>query len=183
MAYQVDSFHINVDAGDAAIHILSSPPTPQSNGLRVVQRAVMIDGGQCTGGYVRQSIYNTVLIIERKFLCTLDPPTNLRRLVFDCFIITHFDKDHCTGVLQFLLEDAEGNLTNLPLYRAKYDPDGTPQSYMFAPHWDVFDQNVGKEPPKKLENFMWDEDRTILGLKSMPDIVIMGLQVGTDKLL
>ena len=161
MDYRVDSFHINIGAGDAAIHILSSGPnTGSSITKRKVQRAVFIDGGTSHGGKPRWSISQAIFTIEFTFECQgqLKPgDSGNRYLIFDAFIITHWDEDHFAGILEFLKDDIQqlvdrqkgGSVTQpLGLSRAWYDKDTVtgktvPSSWFYAPYW--IDKHAIKE--------------------------------------
>jgi hypothetical protein len=140
MPYRVDSFHINVGAGDGAIHILSSDPASLFSN-RVVERAYLMDGGRTSAiGYIRQ----TVWWIEQNFKC--QGPNNT--LLFDAFVVTHWDGDHYQGIIGYMNEemnqsyyDNEGQPDWVTIPRARYklapnsDSHGDPESFLYAPWW------------------------------------------------
>ena len=146
--YRVDSFHVNIEAGDAAIHILSSGPGTTKK--RVVQRAIFIDGGTSHNHRPRQNVFTTIAFIEYVFQCQGELNTNgLPSLIFDAFIVTHWDADHFEGVLEYLKADIQFKVdsdgwdpakTPLGLSRAWYTKDATtgrltPRSWFYAPYW------------------------------------------------
>lgn len=96
--YQFDSFHVNVGSGDGAIHILSSPLL---NGRRKVERAFFIDGGRTSA---KDNINTTILWIQENFFCP-NPYNDDSFLMFDAFVITHWDGDHYDGVIAFLKDE------------------------------------------------------------------------------
>ncbi|OCT52851.1 hypothetical protein CLCR_09415 [Cladophialophora carrionii] len=96
--YQFDSFHVNVGSGDGAIHILSSP---LQNGGRKVERAFFIDGGRTTA---KAYINLTIARIQENFFCP-NPYDDGSFLMFDAFVITHWDGDHYDGVIAFLKDE------------------------------------------------------------------------------
>ncbi|KAF2498801.1 hypothetical protein BU16DRAFT_579855 [Lophium mytilinum] len=98
---RIDSFFINVEAGDAAIHLLveASPPTS----IGVIQHAVLVDGGK--DGYVEEDLKATILNIE-----TLYSKGQLNgahiQLRFDAIVVSHWDGDHFRGSMGVIAEDA-----------------------------------------------------------------------------
>lgn len=140
MAYRVDSFHINVGAGDGAIHILSSEPTNIFSN-RIVQRAYLMDGGRATA---IGSIERTVWWIEQHFQC--QGPNNM--LLFDAFVVTHWDGDHYEGIIGYMLQEMNrshynnvGSPDRVTILRARYRSapnlynHGDPESFLYAPWW------------------------------------------------
>ncbi|KAK0615568.1 hypothetical protein B0T17DRAFT_619207 [Bombardia bombarda] len=148
--YRVDSFHINVDAGDGAIHILSKPGTT-TDGCRDVCKAVFLDGGKKDNGAWRDSIDTTILAIEQAFNCqskyVLKNQNGRPYLLFDVFVVSHWDADHYEGVMEFLRADVgkwphgAANAKKTKVLRACYDTNGNPKSYFFAPYF--MDQSEG----------------------------------------
>jgi hypothetical protein len=143
--YRVDSFHISVGAGDAAIHILSIGDGTSSNKRKVV-KAIMIDGGQFTNPKKFTTMNDTIADIEKDYECQATDNQNKTYLKFDAFVITHYDADHCNGVIAFLKADIKaqvGKLTDaeaikkVKLKRAYYKDDREPLSYFFAPHFKI----------------------------------------------
>jgi hypothetical protein len=92
--YQVNSYYINVGAGDGAIHILSAAGTNYDR--PIVLRAYLMDGGRGTSLAVIEA---TIAWIEHHYIC--DGPFQ-STLKFDGFIITHWDGDHYEGVRSYL---------------------------------------------------------------------------------
>ncbi|KAK4180611.1 hypothetical protein QBC36DRAFT_353904 [Triangularia setosa] len=143
--YRVDSFHINVDAGDSAIHILSEPDP--KGGKRKVRKAIFIDGGKSEESTWRATISDTIQDIETKFECQGPEKlgkgnTERKMLKFDAFVVTHWDADHYEGIMDYLSNNlAEMTFKNKKkediklwkLQRAFYLPGGNPLSVFFAP--------------------------------------------------
>ncbi|KAK0732483.1 hypothetical protein B0T21DRAFT_334666 [Apiosordaria backusii] len=143
--YRVDSFHINVDAGDSAIHILSEPDP--KGGKRKVRKAIFIDGGKSEESTWRATISDTIQDIETKFECQgpekLGKGTTERKMLkFDAFVVTHWDADHYEGLMDYLSNNlAEMKFKNKKkediklwkLQRALYLDGGNPLSILFAP--------------------------------------------------
>lgn len=152
--YRVESFHINVGAGDAAIHLLTSEPV-FGDGRRLVEQAWMIDGGRAPGNAVQAALENTIQQIELNYVCQRprlqDNPNQgaYRWLYFDGFVITHWDGDHYEGVIAYLFKLARdaanqnlGNNNHLILNRVFYDEQTwKPKSYFYAP-WKIEKDNM-----------------------------------------
>lgn len=136
-AFRADSFHVNIDTGDGAIHILSTPGDTASFGKRKVKSAIFIDGGKTENrNKARRNIITTVEDIERGFYCQgTDRGGGVRTLVFNAFMISHWDADHCDGVLAYISSCIDS--TTKRLTRAFYTDDNQrrPLSYFFAPHF------------------------------------------------
>ena len=168
--YHVDSYHINVGAGDGSIHIFYEfdPGTWK----RTVVKALIIDGGKANDE-VKDKFKRTILDIERKYECQGTKNNQFGRpmLLFDGYIITHWDADHHEGVVALLQDDVisiDGNLKNLRLRRALYHPQGLPLSFFFAPHFTEKQHSgvgdVGKV--KKLDDTLrLDEKQEYLDIK------------------
>ena len=110
MVIKVHTYHINIDVGDSAIHLLVDEaivPLPR------IQRAVLIDGG-LPGVVACNQIKTVIGLIEARY--SFDPhgqpdPLN-RSLRFDSVVITHWDKDHYGGVIALLLDGYQNQLDN-----------------------------------------------------------------------
>ena len=150
--FGVASFFININTGDAAIHILYS--RADALAMKRVERAILLDGGsQRTGvnhGVPHPNIDQTIIDIEEQFQCQGRPNAGRNgdrpRLIFDAFVVSHWDDDHAEGVMWFLLRDVEQQIQlNIPLNqitlsRAWYEqPGNIPQSYFYAPTWKHLD--------------------------------------------
>lgn len=84
----VDTYQINVGAGDASIHILAlrnaqTPPAPNPGDRGQVVRAILIDGGQ--GGGIEEYLKKTIETIEERY--TFPPPAT--SLQFDAVVVTY----------------------------------------------------------------------------------------------
>ncbi|KAL6690951.1 hypothetical protein J3F84DRAFT_403979 [Trichoderma pleuroticola] len=176
--YRVESFHINVGAGDAAIHLLTSEPV-FGDSRRLVEQAWMIDGGRAPGGAVQAALENIIRQIEREYVCqqpSLQENPNqaaYRYLYFDGFVITHWDGDHYEGVIAYLFKlarDAANNnigTTNpLILDRVFYDKQTwKPKSWFYAP-WKINKTNMDIDNENNLAIQVQDnagETRVALG--------------------
>jgi hypothetical protein len=109
MVIKVHTYHINIDVGDSAIHLLIDeaivPPS--------ILRAVLIDGG-VPGVVACNQIKSVIRRIEARY--SFDPngqpdPTH-RSLRFDSVVITHWDRDHYGGVIALLLDGYQNQLDN-----------------------------------------------------------------------
>jgi hypothetical protein len=99
---KIYSFHININVGDSAIHLL----VDESTAIPTIKKAVLIDGGLMGQHYQRIDevidwINNEARARGYQFDPTEhfgDPPT----LRFDAIVITHWDRDHWGGVRDLL---------------------------------------------------------------------------------
>ncbi|KAM0426071.1 hypothetical protein ACHAPT_008702 [Fusarium lateritium] len=146
--YTFESFHINVGAGDGAIHLLTAAPRNQDP-RRVVVRAFMVDGGR---SQALGKIQETVRWIEQKHHCPSPYyEDNTSYLMFDAFVITHWDGDHCEGLLDYLKQDLRW-----PIFANQPD-----QRYLSRARYSVGNNNVPGQPhlPKTPRSFVytpWD---------------------------
>ncbi|KAK3376171.1 hypothetical protein B0T24DRAFT_572789 [Lasiosphaeria ovina] len=88
---QVDSYFINVGAGDAAVHLLVRDD--------VVRRAVLIDGGH-TEGY--DATHASIPELRKRY-------DNGVPFKLDAIVITHWDGDHYRSLTQVLYDDFMGS--------------------------------------------------------------------------
>lgn len=141
--YGIDSFHIAVGQGDAAIHLLVDVPADPTVKPTVIS-ATLIDGGQEIGRGLK-GIQNTMKIIAKKY--TLDP----KGLRFDSIVITHWDEDHYQGIVELIESDVTTQLAGsspptletICISFMKYGDGGRsdPQTVLYAPYWTVTRQN------------------------------------------
>ncbi|KAK1536500.1 uncharacterized protein CCOS01_01820 [Colletotrichum costaricense] len=97
MAYRVDSYHINIGVGDAAIHVLAKPNINNPAILPECVKVVWIDAGKRGG--------------SSKVITTLE---NIKPLYqaraggfkIDVVIVTHWDGDHYGGFNSFMEQTA-----------------------------------------------------------------------------
>ncbi|MCJ1355364.1 MAG: hypothetical protein MMC33_005355 [Icmadophila ericetorum] len=150
-AYGVDSLHINVEAGDAAVHLLiqiaglgiaASKPT--------VIKAIIIDGGDNThkAPDTVQKVFDETLLTKYTW------PNNAVK--FDAVIITHWDSDHYKGLVKLMIDDIleqQGRTPPVPddnIQISFFKYVGTqrlnPQTTLFCPYWNVTGR--GKAKPK-----------------------------------
>ncbi|KAF3155393.1 hypothetical protein TWF751_003250 [Orbilia oligospora] len=153
--YTVDSYHINIGAGDAAIHVWTYGPIHPPKGAagkkfkRQAVRVIFVDGGTVAGTTGnKDTIDKTILEIQARYEW---PRSNI--LKFDAFVVTHWDADHYQGIVRYLVGDVQRTLRPTPaparLQRAYFDDRGNPLSYFFAPYL--------YERPKKTED-AWGYD-------------------------
>ena len=89
--YYVESFHVNIGLGDAAIHVLAKEEsTPKT---RTAEKIVWIDGGK-GGDATMKRFWQTVTDIKKRY-SNLDGSG--KEFKFDAIVITHFDQDHHGG--------------------------------------------------------------------------------------
>lgn len=112
MVYFVESFYINVGAGDCAIHLLVQvPPEKRQEFLiclstaaakrpvgSVIVNAILMDGGQ-NEAFVIGNIATTIKHIETMYGVDI--------LKFDSIGISHWDGDHFRGSMQYLFNELE----------------------------------------------------------------------------
>jgi hypothetical protein len=88
----VETFHVNIGLGDAAIHVLVKVTGTSKEAVKIV----WIDGG--TGGpQPMKRFWKTITYIEKRY-------TNLqgKQLKFDVIVITHWDADHDGGFTKWI---------------------------------------------------------------------------------
>ncbi|KJK85506.1 hypothetical protein H633G_10654 [Metarhizium anisopliae BRIP 53284] len=104
--YRVDSFHVSVNQGDCAVHLLvqygATPPKD------VVVAAILMDGGVSIASTERPN-----MIVEEPPIYTTMDWINLNysfgtetELKFDSIVVTHWDRDHVNGITQLLRSSA-----------------------------------------------------------------------------
>lgn len=133
--FQVHSYHINVDVGDAAIHLLVK------NSVIPVS-VVLIDAGRDShGGFWIDDFC-------QRWLKTKYSWPEPGKVKFDTVVVTHWDDDHYGGVLELLRTDFQKQYNELGVYGLdsdikeykcsyfKYGADNQPQTYLYAPYWD-----------------------------------------------
>lgn len=160
--YYVESFHINVSSGDAAIHLLLTEPETKGNNP-VIHRAVLIDGGDKGKDKLLVDLIET---IQTEY----DFSDGGHVLRFDSVVITHWDADHYKGVVA-LIEDnlrkqntTDAITTNKCEY-FKYDSTGKQETVLYAPYWVGEakagtavdgDDDPGTDPPAKKKKLATD---------------------------
>lgn len=89
--FVVHSFHININVGDCAIHLLVDDNISSTQPKPIVYKAVLIDGG-LPHRPVLSKITDTITELENRYIP--DPAghfgLNERWLRFDAIIVTHF---------------------------------------------------------------------------------------------
>lgn len=158
--YGLDSFHIAVGQGDAAIHLLVQLPADPTTQSTVI-RACLIDGGNTSGGNHKatykgvgaRGISRTMEHIKTKYIC----PNGLR---FDSIVVTHWDADHYKGIVELIRFDidsqtktgADPNTLLVSFMKYKDNSRATPETVFYAPYWwersakDNADANFYEDP-------------------------------------
>jgi len=93
MAYRVDSYHINIGVGDAAIHVLAKPNINNPAILPECVKVVWIDAGKSGGS---SKVITTLENIEPLY------KTRTGGFKIDVVIVTHWDSDHYGGFNSFM---------------------------------------------------------------------------------
>ena len=98
--WDVHSYHYSVGAGDAAIHLLVdasvSPPR--------VQGAVLLDGGRVVGFPI---LKEGIRRLSSQYDCGTDSAGQPSPLQFNSIVISHWDDDHCGGIIKLILSDLQ----------------------------------------------------------------------------
>ncbi|KAI0436966.1 hypothetical protein F4803DRAFT_571725 [Xylaria telfairii] len=129
MPYAVDSFHINVAVGDCAIHLLVEESMQTK---RPIKAAVLIDAGTKSGGKkTKNGQENSAFRRMLQYIQT--SPAYGIQLQFDTVVISHWDEDHYGNLRQALREDLVWSLSKKLPY-LKYENNGTPATYFYAPN-------------------------------------------------
>lgn len=146
-AFKAVSYHINVAAGDSAIHVLEGPRTA-TDATIACHAAVLIDGGQQTG-VTGTPLQSTITKLQLHY----------GRFRFDSVVITHWDTDHFTGIVNLLRQgfrtryaaaaNPKPSADDVEGWRSpflKYDQAGEPLSTLYAPYWgkDEMPSKLGK---------------------------------------
>lgn len=135
--FGVDSYHISVGTGDAAVHLLVQTNTNP----KTIINAVLIDGGKKDNKVV-PNIEWTIAEIEGMY--TL-PVGSGGKLKFDSIVVTHWDADHYQGIMQLIQNDITTQLTASPpatpatlcisFMKYKNNKRTQPQTTFYAPYW------------------------------------------------
>ncbi|KAF5598045.1 hypothetical protein FPCIR_3318 [Fusarium pseudocircinatum] len=132
---QVESHHLSVGAGDAAIHLLTCDPLPgyDKNKRRVILQAYLVDGGQQSHS---AQIQEAIQDIEAYYKSPWQDPSsasNKNYLKFDGFIITHWHEDHYGGLEDWITSNViKGKNGSYFIPRAHYDGEN-PSSIIYSP--------------------------------------------------
>jgi hypothetical protein len=148
--YEVHVFHINVPLGDSAIYLLVDVGSKPF----FVDAAVLLDGGQVSAV---DSIVRTINTINTNGVYIFDraKPPVVKHLCFDSLVITHWDRDHCNGLVMLLEKDfaeqKEKGITTLKSPLLFYDTNDEPQSTLYAPYWNKSESALFFGPRKGQE--------------------------------
>lgn len=172
MSYEwvVHSFHINVGAGDSAIHIRAKASFTQPTPTYEYDRVVLIDGGDGNDAGCNRM---QELLSGLPSLYTNKPVA--RMLPLDAIVVTHWDTDHWKGI-QDLMKKNQGKDGKIPFLKPKdkglttiYAPDGNfPNKCEFTvEQGDPFTITLGNS--KKCAKFY--HGRTLIGADFFEDFV------------
>ncbi|KAF2273527.1 uncharacterized protein EI97DRAFT_435947 [Westerdykella ornata] len=154
--FDVHSYHLNVGAGDSAIHLLVETTSSAAGDVWTVNRAVLVDGGRGIGF---PALVSAIDQLPTWYTITTTFGGH-PQLQFDSIVVTHWDDDHYTGIERLLSSDlqdqwkAAGSTTSPKDLRSrymKYDMSATPpepQTFFYAPYWEAGDTNDKKGKPR-----------------------------------
>lgn len=126
--YGVDSFHINVGAGDAAIHLLLEL-NKDGKPKHTIAKTIIVDGGKSKAGEINPNITKTIEGITTRYI-----PPKKDKLIFDAVVVSHWDADHFEGIVTMLQEDVDEQLKKKKIenVRISFFNDDT---IFYAPYW------------------------------------------------
>ncbi|THC90018.1 hypothetical protein EYZ11_010520 [Aspergillus tanneri] len=192
-SYAVDSLHINVGAGDSAIHLLVENPDADKP---KVMRACLIDGGKPNKD-PPQKIRDTIERIENEY-DLFNHKSDKGYMRFDSVVITHWDDDHFGGIDQLIQGDFQSQFESLKEKENRnnedkdilnllkqcqcryflYDSNSRDENKyclttLYAPYWDENAENFdtdGKrkesDPKKSKPNDKMDNPKNFIGSDS-----------------
>ncbi|KAJ5677929.1 uncharacterized protein N7477_003562 [Penicillium maclennaniae] len=146
---KVFSYHVNVMAGDASIHLRVQDNGDGATGGRyTVLNAVLIDAGHTIYQYHKSTLWDTIVHIQN------DPDLNLaatgKPLKFDAVVITHWHQDHYKGLYTLLSSNLKADAARDAYPFFHYDLDsGEPKTVLYAPRWYAEKLPIDGEPKKK----------------------------------
>jgi hypothetical protein len=161
--YGVHSYHLNVGAGDSAIHLLVQKNT--GSRLWMVLKAVLIDGGPAIGFPVLAEAIERITNDDLYIIPTVFQTK--KQLQFDSIVVTHWDSDHYHGIEKLLASDLQAQRTaggagvNVATLRSrymKYDLTNAPQTVFYAPYWLVGESRTPGQTKEKADS--WDRSTT-----------------------
>lgn len=202
--YSVDSLHINIAAGDSAIHLLiqTTGTKPDGSGNPVdplkpwVVSAILIDGGDSSHG----TPFNVQKLIQQlpgsyEFSSAATALFPAGRTVFDSVILTHWDKDHYRGLAKILNYDVVNTVTlaasanvsitadDIQISFFKYNGAGQtdPQTVFYCPNWLCLGSDTG-DNKNYLRGHSNDFDQMTTGQVSYLSLKLQkGSKTGTIK--
>ena len=155
--YGIDSYHIGVGAGDAAIHLLIGDPDTST---AQIVRALLVDAGDYdrTVPYLTKPRYPASIQYNIKAtIASICSKYQISSLQFDAIVVTHWDADHFGGIDDLINIDIEEQLAANPppatiqIRFMKYDTTtGDPQTVLFAPYWKAGGAAFSKPPQRWL---------------------------------
>ncbi|KAF3117427.1 hypothetical protein TWF103_006171 [Orbilia oligospora] len=133
---KVLSYHINIDEGDSAVHLLVEIKGKN----KYVMRSVLVDGGKYDHG--GEQLYNFITEMRK-------PASGLKwdNAGFDTIIVTHWDDDHWGGLVytlqQDIIDQVGSTFTSLKEAESKirsaysritFTEGGQPATYIYMPY-------------------------------------------------
>ncbi|KAL8826101.1 MAG: hypothetical protein Q9191_004007 [Dirinaria sp. TL-2023a] len=166
--YRVDSHHLNIGRGDAALHILLRQ---RENDEATVDSVVLVDGGLGNRGpTIIREFLNSSEFGDHYYYYQQDNNTNQKLPVtrFNAIVVTHWDSDHAAGLYNLIQEDLQaqgvqfvrtnGIETNND-FKAQVDDgklwsslchykDWLPTTVLYSPYWDPSQSQCRPKPHK-----------------------------------
>ncbi|KAL5371451.1 hypothetical protein DPSP01_014258 [Paraphaeosphaeria sporulosa] len=149
---KVFSYHVNVMAGDATIHLrVQDNGIGATGGRYTVRNAVLIDAGHTIYRHHQSTLWDTIRHIQSNADFNLTATGGL--LKFDAVVITHWHQDHYKGLYKLLLSeidpDAIRDAYSFFHYGPKVNGKFTPETILYAPRWGAKKTFIVGEPEKK----------------------------------
>lgn len=185
----VDSFHINVEQGDSAIHLLVEYKENKPE-VRTIKKAVMVDAGP--GGGFATNISDTLMEIAKSngIIKWKQGKSKNTSLKLDAIIITHWDDDHYAGLETLLTKDLEKKVTKKTWKKDTWQPDflkyggknrSEPLTTVYAPYWDMVGGSGAKHKKGHSAQFQQRLEDNIKYLDFVPNITNPNVQT-LDKI-
>ena len=166
--YRVESYHINIGTGDAAIHMQLREPV---GGFETtVDTVVLVDGGLGSHGpAIIREVFNSTEFRDR-FYYHRENPTEPKESAtrFNAIVVTHWDSDHAAGLYNLVAEDlkVEGEkfvqankIKTNSVFKTKVNEgkvwssichykDYLPTTILYSPYWDPSQSKCRPKPHK-----------------------------------
>jgi hypothetical protein len=168
MAYEVHSYHLNIDSGDSAIHALVTRAT---NGNVTPKSFVLVDGGfnNYGGWWIEYYL---------KCLKNIYYPNSNDVVQFDAIVITHWDADHCGGIIELfdgqMKADGPAVAPAWELWFTRFQPsfckfeNNKPLTHLYVPYWSKWKSNTATIFGCDVENY---PDGWVLDESALPHVL------------
>ena len=143
--YAVDTYQVGVPNGDCSIHL----QVQRGNGGGGIERtgahrgnivkAILVDGGSDWAGNsdkAKEILEESIREIQQDYRLQ---ETTIKQLVFNSWVVTHWDRDHWAGALSMIIEDLWYNNTRRSRYM-QYDSNGEPLTTLYCPNWETLSE-------------------------------------------